>query len=819
MNASASTIGSNPARRAIASASRTEIEPAWHGALRVCVATASLTALACLATWSLGIRESERRSLAHLEVLRDAAVRDVSALVEGQREHVLSASTDPRMLGALENFSGAMGETIRLAASRSAAQQEADRTRLLEFYATRPSVEGRLGGQVADLLPDARPDRTTDAALFLQSFHLPARVPSRGGPDAYTESRRTFDPIARSIATASSWRNLHLVDQETGLVLYSLVPGPETYTSLDTGVHGDGPLAGAFARTGQGDSAPGISFFAGARGEDPLLIVLAPLLDGSRRLGTLLAEVEPHTLARALLPGRDESRWQRAGLGASGEIGLWTADGRPLSRPRQGPARMGRAAPLPQTITGIGGADGSRSRLRSAASLSVGDRTWVVEASRDRVSTAAASDRLPAYLLALVLVAGALGWVVGGRIWKRCAAPLRDLSRVLENARRGDPRARVPIREGGSTEALATAINQILDDHLEMRAEVGREREALRRDAAQILAATRRAADGGAGERAGLESDTLIEFSVAIESLFQTIGDLSAEMAQARERLGPIGASLDELSSATAPLWADHARFCREGRDLSQHLLDHSGRVAQRFAEVRSVTQQAARAARGSRSAVADLTSGIDLLQRENRGASMKIKRLAERSVQISAMLATISRMSAQTDMLALNASIEASRAGEEGQGFSLVAEEMRKLAEEAAAAAREIERLVEGIQLDVTEAVGGMDRQTEVLGVHAAAADAIGQALERVGEVSSEAETTTSGLGDDADGEVETLEALAASFAKLETTTRTLREGEDLARQAAGEIDELLRDFDRRPASIDPGHTQPPDCGDDGGI
>lgn len=816
MNASATTVGSNPARRAIASASRTEIEPAWHGALRVCVATASLTALACLATWLLGSRESERRSLAHLEVLRDAAVRDVSALVEDQREHVLSASTDPRMPGAFENFSRAMRETIRLAASRSATQQEADRTRLLEFYATQPGVDARPGGLVAGLLPDARPDQTTDAALFLQSFHLPAEVPSRGGPDAYTKSRRTFDPIARAIAIASSWTNLHLVDQETGLVLYSLVPGPETYTSLDTGVHGDGPLAGAFARAGQPSSAPGVSFFVGARGEEPLVIVLAPLLDGSRRLGTLLAEVEPDTLTRALLPGRDESRWQRAGLDASGEIGLWTADGKPLSRPRHGPARIGRAAPLPQTFTGIGGTDGARSRLRSAAGLPVGDRTWVVEASRDRGSGAAAPDRLPAYLLALVLVAGALGWVVGGRIWKRCAAPLRDLSRVLENARRGDARARVPIREGGTTGALATAINQILDDHLDMRAEVGHEREALRRDAEQILAATR---PGGAGERPRLESDTLIEFSVAIESLFQRIGDLSAEMAQARKRLGPIAVSLGELSSAAGPLWADHARFCREGRDLSKRLLDHSGRVARRCAEVRSVTQQAAQAARGGNGAVADLASGIDLLQRENRGATVKIKRLAERSAQISSMLATISRMSAQTDMLALNASIEASRAGEEGQGFSLVAEEMRKLAEEAAAAAREIERLVEGIQLDVTEAVGGMDRQSDALAVHAAAADAIGKALERVGEVSTEGETMTSELGDDADGEVETLDALAASFAKLETTTRTLREGEDRTQRAAGEIDELLHHFDRRTTSIDPGHTRPPDCGDDGTI
>ena len=107
---------------------------------------------------------------------------------------------------------------------------------------------------------------------------------------------------------------------------------------------------------------------------------------------------------------------------------------------------------------------------------------------------------------------------------------------------------------------------------------------------------------------------------------------------------------------------------------------------------------------------------------------------------QISVITGTISKMSAQTDMLALNAAIEASRAGEHGQGFTVVAEEVRKLAERAAAATKEVERLIAGIQSDVNEAVGGMERQAERLDVQTAAASQANHALERVASVSGEA-------------------------------------------------------------------------------
>jgi methyl-accepting chemotaxis protein len=90
-----------------------------------------------------------------------------------------------------------------------------------------------------------------------------------------------------------------------------------------------------------------------------------------------------------------------------------------------------------------------------------------------------------------------------------------------------------------------------------------------------------------------------------------------------------------------------------------------------------------------------------------------KVKRLGESSQQISRVVSLINQIALQTNLLAINASIEAARAGEEGRGFAVVAEEVGQLAAQSAAATREIEKIVETIQLETGEVVGAMELGT----------------------------------------------------------------------------------------------------------
>ena len=210
-----------------------------------------------------------------------------------------------------------------------------------------------------------------------------------------------------------------------------------------------------------------------------------------------------------------------------------------------------------------------------------------------------------------------------------------------------------------------------------------------------------------------------------------------------REVSGRVGSSATEIRSCAeqaASTASAQARECTALASTAQALRTGNQQISEQCVTAVDAARRSEQASKQGQTALADLITGMDGLQRETRAATVKIKRLGERSMQISAITGTISKMSAQTDMLALNAAIEASRAGEHGQGFTVVAEEVRKLAERAAAATKEVERLIAGIQSDVNEAVSGMERQAERLDVQTAAASQAEHALERVQTVTAEA-------------------------------------------------------------------------------
>ncbi len=106
--------------------------------------------------------------------------------------------------------------------------------------------------------------------------------------------------------------------------------------------------------------------------------------------------------------------------------------------------------------------------------------------------------------------------------------------------------------------------------------------------------------------------------------------------------------------------------------------------------------------------------AGISTIRETVSDTAKKVKRLGEASQKISKVVNLISNFAAQTNLLALNAAIEAARAGEEGRGFSVVAEEVRALAQQSAAATADIEQLVEEIQAQTNEVVTAMEAGTE---------------------------------------------------------------------------------------------------------
>ena len=161
-----------------------------------------------------------------------------------------------------------------------------------------------------------------------------------------------------------------------------------------------------------------------------------------------------------------------------------------------------------------------------------------------------------------------------------------------------------------------------------------------------------------------------------------------------------------------------------------------SAAISQVTANAQTVTQDLAEAARYSRTGaqiVKETILGMEEIRHRVGLSTSKVEEMGARSSEIGAIVETIEDIASQTNLLALNAAIEAARAGEQGKGFAVVADEVRKLAERSSLATKEITELIRGIQKSVSDAVNAMQQSVSEVETGVIRAHSAGEALDNI--------------------------------------------------------------------------------------
>jgi twitching motility protein PilJ len=160
--------------------------------------------------------------------------------------------------------------------------------------------------------------------------------------------------------------------------------------------------------------------------------------------------------------------------------------------------------------------------------------------------------------------------------------------------------------------------------------------------------------------------------------------------------------------------------------------------VSKRASDSAKVAQTSLHAAEKGAQAVQNAIRGMNDIREQIQGTSKRIKRLGESSQEISEIVQLISDITEQTNVLALNAAIQAASAGEAGRGFTVVAEEVQRLAERSAEATKHISAIVKSIQRDTQETVEAMERSTQGVVEGTKTADEADRALREIEQVSN---------------------------------------------------------------------------------
>jgi twitching motility protein PilJ len=299
-------------------------------------------------------------------------------------------------------------------------------------------------------------------------------------------------------------------------------------------------------------------------------------------------------------------------------------------------------------------------------------------------------------------------------------------------------------------------------------------------------------ADGDLTVRATVTED--ITGAIA-DSVNYTIEELGVLVRRINDAAGRVAAASEAAQKTSNELLVATERQSREIKQAGDNVLDMAksmNQVSSEAMESAQVARQSLEAAQKGSAAVENSIKGMNEIREQIQETSKRIKRLGESSQEIGEIVELISDITEQTNVLALNAAIQAASAGEAGRGFTVVAEEVQRLAERSGEATKQIAAIVKTIQTDTQDAVSAMENSTRGVVEGAKLSDAAGQALQEISSVSTNLASLIESISSATQTQAETATRVAQNMQGILRVTEQTTAGTKQTAVSIGQLAEL---------------------------
>jgi len=302
------------------------------------------------------------------------------------------------------------------------------------------------------------------------------------------------------------------------------------------------------------------------------------------------------------------------------------------------------------------------------------------------------------------------------------------------------------------------------------------------------------------------EGDLTVQASVT-EDITGAIADsVNYAIEALRDLVSTINSTSGLVAAAVQETSAIADRLAKSSEIQARQIENASATVMQMAQSMDDVSSKTAASAEVAEKSVGIAHEGGDRVRRTITGmnairehiqdTSKRIKRLGESSQEIGDIVALINDIADQTNILALNAAIQASAAGEAGRGFAVVADEVQRLAERSSNATKRIETLVKTIQADTNEAVISMEKSTSEVVGGAGLAEKAGEALEEIEKVSAKLAELIDEISKSAGQVSEMASRVSSAMISINEITGQTAESSVATASAIGKLNQLAQEL-----------------------
>ena len=277
-----------------------------------------------------------------------------------------------------------------------------------------------------------------------------------------------------------------------------------------------------------------------------------------------------------------------------------------------------------------------------------------------------------------------------------------------------------------------------------------------------------------------------------IDSLRGLVTGINRASQQVSAATGQAQATSVGLLSAAEKQSSQIAETTEAFGDMTRSILQVSSNASQ----ASQVAQRSLQAATQGSKAVQNTIAGMNGIREQIQETSKRIKRLGESSQEIGEIVELISDITEQTNILALNAAIQAASAGEAGRGFTVVAEEVQRLAVRSSEATKQIGAIVKTIQTDTNSAVAAMEKSTEGVVEGARLSDAAGKALTEIETVSNSLARLIQSISTATEAQTQVATTVTKNMQQIQEITSQTTEGTKQTAESVGQLNKLAEEL-----------------------